>query len=150
MRALGHPRATAVSSVALVVLWLALVGSHDPQELVLGAVAAVVAVVAREVLVGCGLLEPVAKPRVLWTAGRGLLLIPRDTAALAAALLRGQRGTFALVPLPRGRDWRRHGERGVGAAAGTIAPGAYVVDIDAGQRASLVHRLPTRPEEPLL
>ena len=66
----------------------------------------------------------------------------RDFAIVTLAITRGRpKGAFREVDVPA----RTAGDRALVGLLGSIAPNAYVVDLDRERRAALVHQLvPTR------
>ena len=135
----------ALRGVLLYALWLLLVGTVKTPELVAGAVAAALGV-AGIVAARRHLPEYRLEPR--WLAS--LLPVPweivRDTVVVLARLPRRTRGRFrsaalAVPPGPRGR-----GMQALAEVRGTLAPNAYVVDVDAERGLVLLHELDARVE----
>jgi multisubunit Na+/H+ antiporter MnhE subunit len=143
------PAPRAASFAALLLLWLALVGTRDPTEVVAGLIATTIAAIATCALHAVGLQSLVVRTRSWLAFARGLARLPRDTLLVMVALVRRTRGTFQTSPLPRGRDWRRQAERGLGALAASLAPNTIVVDIDVERRHALRHELVARGDDPL-
>ena len=109
---------------ALFALYVLLVGTLKPPELVLAAVAATVgatgAVLVRRTL---------PRPRLAW---RPLLAMFPDAARLGWVLVTGARGRYEEVPLHGGAEAE---------ALGSLAPCSIVVDVDRERGVMLTHRL---------
>jgi multisubunit Na+/H+ antiporter MnhE subunit len=122
-------------------LWQLYVGQTTTQTTVAGAIAAAVAVGAGILLARLGLYRFGLGPRRL---RRGAALpweIVRDFARVTLALTRGRpAGAFREVRVPA----RTAGDRALASLFGSIAPNAYVVDVDRDRGSALVHELDPR------
>jgi multisubunit Na+/H+ antiporter MnhE subunit len=127
---------------ALVGLWQLFVGQTTTQTTVAGLVAAALATGAAVLLERLGLHRFGLDRRRL----RRIATLPwdvvRDFALVTLALTRGRpTGAFREVRVPA----RTAGDRALVGLLGSIAPNAYVVDLDRDCHAALVHELdPTR------
>jgi len=134
---------------ALFGLWLLLVDTFDPPELLAGAVAALIGTAAGAI--ACHTLGVRIELRELVRLGPLPLVAVRDTLYVTAALvehLMGRRrsGAFRQLPL---RDLpsapaAAAGSRVVQVLATSFAPSAYVVDVDTEAGILTVHVLVTR------
>jgi hypothetical protein len=108
----------------LAALYVLLVGTLSPPELVVAAVAASVgatgAVLVRRAL---------PRPRLAW---RPLLEMFPDALRLARVLVTGARGRYEEVPLDGGAEAE---------ALGSLAPCSIVVEVDRERGVLLTHRL---------
>ena len=142
---------------ALVVVWLLLVDTLDPDELVVGAFAAAVAASVAVAVHRLGYIR--FRPRLAWLREVPALCvgIVADCGLLAAALwrrvVRRERvgGTMFRVPFHHGGDNGRDGaRRALVNFAVSITPNSYVVDIDPEGDSLLVHRLVPGPLDRVL
>ena len=119
-------------------LWQLYVGQTTTQTTLAGVIAAGVAVGAGVLLSRLGLYRFRFDPRRL---GRAYALpwhVVRDFVVVTLALTRGrQKGAFREVDVPA----RTAGDRALIGLLGSIAPNAYVVDVDRERGAALVHEL---------
>jgi multisubunit Na+/H+ antiporter MnhE subunit len=144
-------------TVALFVLWLALVGAVDSLELIAGAGAAAIGAFAAEAVRERGLLGYRFRARWLLRAWRPVYRIVPDFGvlmlALARALISRRRptGAYQAIPFPAGGDDAESaGLRAFSAAVGSLAPNSVVIDIDSKRGRMLLHKLvpgsgPTKP-----
>jgi multisubunit Na+/H+ antiporter MnhE subunit len=144
--------------VALFGLWVLLVGTKDELELLAGACAAVLGVVAVEAVRSQGLLRFEFRKSWLVSALKPLARVLPDYVIVLRVLVgalrrRGRtRGAFRAVPFDAGGDTPLGaGRRAFVTAAGSIAPNALVVDVDRERNLLLVHELdPAKaPDTPL-
>jgi hypothetical protein len=128
-------RATALSCAGLLATWLALIGVHDPLEVGIGVGAAVAAaVVAATIRVRAGFPRLSRRARS-WSRVRApLARIPADLGRLAAR--HDLSGAVRTATLPRGTNWREHGERGLVGLIASLAPNAIVLDVSADGKAT--------------
>jgi len=130
----------SVRGVLLYALWLLLVGNVRTPELVAGAVAAVLGV-AGVAAARRHLPEYRLELRLLAT----LLPLPwellRDSAVVLATLPRRTQGRFRSTSLAVPAGARGRGVQALAEARGSLAPNAYVVDVDAVRRLVLLHEL---------
>jgi multisubunit Na+/H+ antiporter MnhE subunit len=133
---------------ALAVIWLLLVDTLDPQELLVGAGAASVAATVAAAVHRRGYIR-------FWPKAAWLREVPNlfrdvivDCGLLAAALWRRVarhqpvRGETIRVPFHHGGDNGRDGaRRALVNFAVSLTPNSYVVDIDPEGNSLLVHRL---------
>jgi multisubunit Na+/H+ antiporter MnhE subunit len=134
-------------------VWVALVGTKAWLELVAGACAALIGVVAIEVVTAQGLLSFRFRLRWLREAGQPLARIVPDFVLLTLALVRRRRdaGAFRAVPFDAGGDTPLGaGRRAFVTVAGSLAPNTLVVDVDLERKLLLVHEFDPRaaPEPP--
>jgi multisubunit Na+/H+ antiporter MnhE subunit len=134
-------------------LWLALVGTKAWLELVAGACAATIGLIALAVVTAQGLLGFRFHPRWLVEAGRPLARIVPDFLLLARALLERRRraGAFRAIPFDPGGDTPLGaGRRAFVTIAGSLAPNTLVVDVDRERNLLLVHEFDPKaaPEPP--
>jgi multisubunit Na+/H+ antiporter MnhE subunit len=127
--------------VVLAGAWLLYVGQHTKENAVAGAIAATIAVGFAVLVARLGLYRfgfharrPLARAALLpWH-------VLRDFGLVALALLRGRpAGGFVELELRAGSA----GDRAVAGLLASVAPNAYVVDIDPKQGRALVHELET-------
>jgi multisubunit Na+/H+ antiporter MnhE subunit len=143
--------------VALAVVWLLLVDTFQPDELLVGAGAAAIAATVGTVVQQRGYIE--FWPRAAWLLQTPYLIgdIVVDCGLLAGALWRrviGRqplRGETIRVPFHHGADTGRDGaRRALVNFAVSITPNSYVVDIDPEGDSLLVHRLVPVPLDRVL
>lgn len=135
--------------IALAALWLALDDTVAFPELMTGAAAALIGAVAAEVVHSQNLVRVRLKPRWLRFGWRPLLLLFPDTARVLLVLVRQlllrrpPRGRFRAVRFRSGYDNGAHDttRRALAKVAGSLAPNAYVVGVDAERDLMLVHEL---------
>src|SRR4051812_24008762 len=110
-------RATALSCAGLLATWLALAGIHDPLVGGAGMGAAVIAAaVAATIRVRAKFPRLPLRARS-WSRVRGpLARIPTDLWRRAAR--HPVQGAMRTATLPRGTNWRQHGERGLAGLIG--------------------------------
>jgi multisubunit Na+/H+ antiporter MnhE subunit len=130
-------------------LWLALVGTLDRNEVLLGLLAAALGATAQELVNAQDLVRFRLEPRWL----RGLWRLPgqaladtwRLTVVLWRQLLRGQAvsGSFRALPYraPPEDEARANARKALITAAVSVTPNTYVVGIEGDDRFILVHRL---------
>ena len=130
--------AIALAWALLLGLWQLYVGQTTKQTTIAGVIAATLAVGAALLVGRLGLYRFALHPR---RVGRAVALpweIVRDFALVTLALARGRPGgAFREVDVPA----RTAGVRALAGQHGSIAPNAYVVDVDRDRRAALVHEL---------
>ena len=139
--------------LALSGLWLLLVGTVDPAEVVAGAAAAAIAATTATWVLAPS--QERFRPRARWLArvGRLAWAAARDTGLIFAALWRHVvlrrpvEGRFRAVRF----EWDGHGaqamaRRALAKAAGSFAPNTYVVGIDEDDDVILVHQLVARAD----
>jgi hypothetical protein len=148
--------AWAIRWSALLLLWLALVGSASFSEAIAGSVAAALGATAVEAVRRQGAVQ--FRPRARWLRHTPVLPIRvvsdfwRVMAVLWQRLLgRRVRGRFRAIPFPvGGGDGRSTARRTLATAAGSLAANAYVVGFDARDNLVLVHELaPTGGRSPI-
>jgi multisubunit Na+/H+ antiporter MnhE subunit len=135
--------------VALAALWLALDDTVALPELITGAVAAALGAVAAEVVHSQNLVRVRVRRRWLTHAWRPIVRLFPDTVRVMAVLLRQlllrrpPRGTFRAVRFRFGYEKGAYDttRRALAKAAGSFAPNAYVVGVDAERELLLVHQL---------
>ena len=119
-------------------LWQLYVGKTTMQTTIAGVIAAGVAVGAALLLARLGLYRFGLDPRRLRGAATLPWQIVRDFVLVTRALTRGRPvGAFREVRVPA----RTAGDRALVGLLGSIAPNAYVVDVDRERSAALVHEL---------
>jgi multisubunit Na+/H+ antiporter MnhE subunit len=134
---------------ALFGFWLLLVDTFDPPELLAGATAALIGVVAG--VIACRELGVRIDPRELARLAPLPLRALRDTVTVTGALLehlvgRRQTGTFRRRPLDQAPadPATAAGSRVLQVLATSFAPNQYVVDVDAAANTVTVHVLVSR------
>ena len=133
--------AIVLAWAALLGLWQLYVGQTTKQTTIAGVVAATLAVGAGALLARLGLYRFGFDPRPLSRAYALPWHVVRDFALVALALARGRpKGAFREVDVPA----RTAGDRALAGLLGSIAPNAYVVDLDRDRGAALVHELDPR------
>jgi hypothetical protein len=147
-----------VRACLLMVLWLALTDTKNTQDLVAGAVTAVVAATIAGLVWRPGSPRTVAKTVSLLRLGPRRLLhplarLPVDTAILAAALARrlaGRResGVFRAVRYRPDPPRRSAAGRALTETWGSLTPNRFVVGTDEEEGILLVHEL-VRTDQPL-
>ena len=131
---------------ALLGLWQLYVGQTTAQTTIAGAVAAALAAGAAVLLQRLGLYRFGLDPRRLRRAAALPWHLVRDFALVTLALTRGRpKGAFREVDVPA----RTAGDRALVGLLWSIAPNAYVVDVDRDRGAALVHELDPRRSGPL-
>ena len=130
-----------LSGAMLFGLWQLYVGQTTTQTTIAGAIAAGIAVGAGLLLVRLGFYRFGLDLRRL----RGAATLPwdilRDFALVTRALARGRpAGAFREVRVPA----RTAGDRALVGLLGSIAPNAYVVDVDRDRGTALLHELDPR------
>ena len=143
-----------VAWVLLFALWMLLVATLDPQEILAGVVASATAATFSEVVRGQRIAP--FRARMAWVA-RAVALPLRVVSEFGVVmgalwrrvvLRRPVRGSFRAVPfVVGGRDPRSATRRAVITAAASLAPNRYVIDFDGGEGTVLVHELVARREE---
>ena len=119
-------------------LWQLYVGQTTTQTTIAGVIAATLATGAAVLLARLGLLRFGLDPRRLGRAAALPWEIVRDFAVVTLALARGRpTGAFREVDVPA----RTAGDRALAGLLGSIAPNAYVVDVDRDRGRALVHEL---------
>jgi multisubunit Na+/H+ antiporter MnhE subunit len=143
--------------VALLVIWILLVDTFDPEELLVGALAAAISATVAVAVHRRGYIR-------FWPRARWLLQVPYlvwdvgvDCGLLAVALWnrvvrrRPVRGETIRVPFHHGGDDGRDGaRRALVNFAVSLTPNSYVVDIDPEGDSLLVHRLVDVPLDRVL
>jgi multisubunit Na+/H+ antiporter MnhE subunit len=133
----------AVWWVMLFALYLAIISTISPTEIVVGTATVVAgaaaAIVTRRQLLAADNDERY-RPRARWA--RWLLRLPDQAVTGFVRLLR-PRGGFTEIRLPE--DERSAARRGYAALALSVTPNTYVADVDPEQGTLLVHRLGERP-----
>ena len=124
-------------------LWQLFVGQTTTQTTIAGVIAATLAVGAAVLVGRLGLYRFGLDPRRLRRAMTLPWDVVRDFALVTIALTRGRpAGAFREVRVPA----RTAGDRALVGLLESIAPNAYVVDVDRDRGAALVHELdPKRP-----
>ena len=140
--------------VFLMVLWLLLTGTLDPQETAIGALVAAVAAVSAVVISVLGIIRWKIRPawllrlpalawRIVADNWRVLSLLVRHLAGRAPV-----RGTFRALPFdPGGDDSLAATRRALITLAISISPNTYVVGIDNDDKVILCHQLLPSPKE---
>jgi hypothetical protein len=119
-------------------LWQLYVGQTTKQTTIAGVVAATLAVGAGALLARLGLYRFGFDPRLLGRAAALPWHVVRDFGLVTLALTRGRpKGAFREVDVRA----RTAGDRALVGLLGSIAPNAYVVDVDRERSAALVHEL---------
>jgi multisubunit Na+/H+ antiporter MnhE subunit len=140
---------------ALLGMWIVLAGQPDIQDLVVGSVAAVLAVGAGYLVSERGMMVPGARAADLRTLARVPWQVVAETGqvlALAARKAAGRQvapGALRTVPVDTGTDrrgWPAARREAVLTALLSAAPNTIVVDIDMGAGTALVHQLAGVPE----
>jgi len=122
-------------------LWQLYVGQTTTQTTIAGAIAATLAVGAALLLERLGLYRFGLDLRRLSRAAALPWEIVRDFALVTLALARGRPGgAFREVNVPA----RTAGDRAFAGLLGSIAPNAYVVDVDRDQGTARIHELKPR------
>ncbi|HZD74885.1 MAG TPA: Na+/H+ antiporter subunit E [Actinomycetota bacterium] len=132
-------------------LWLLFVDTLAAQELVLGAIAAAAAATAADVVRSQDLVR--FRMRARWLRGLGVLpaQVMTDSWLLAVALWRqlrrpgSVRGLFRVLPFPvEGDDAAAAARRALVTGVVSLTPNTYVVGVERGEGAMLVHQLVRR------
>ncbi|TML62352.1 MAG: hypothetical protein E6G22_08340 [Actinobacteria bacterium] len=119
-------------------LWQLYVGQTTKQTTIAGVVSAGLAVGAGALLARLGLYRFGLDPRRLGRAAALPWNVVRDFAVVTLAVTRGRPGgAFREVDVAA----RSAGDRALVGLLGSIAPNAYVVDVDRDRGAALVHEL---------
>ena len=119
-------------------LWQLYVGQTTKQTTIAGVVAATLAVGAGVLVGRLGLYRFGFDPRLLRRAATLPWDVVRDFGLVTLALTRGRpKGAFREVDVPA----RTAGDRALAGLLGSIAPNAYVVDVDRDRGRALVHEL---------
>jgi multisubunit Na+/H+ antiporter MnhE subunit len=122
-------------------LWQLYVGQTTTQTTIAGVIAATLATGAALLLARFGLFRFGLDPRRLRRAATLPWDVVRDFALVTLALTRGRPGgAFREVDVPA----RTAGDRAFAGLLESIAPNAYVVDIDRDRGTALVHELDSR------
>jgi multisubunit Na+/H+ antiporter MnhE subunit len=143
----GAALAFAGSAVVSGALWLALVDTTHFQELVAGAVVALIGA-ATAVLVRSQ-RRLVLRPRARWflAAWRPFAAYPRDLALVTMGLIRRREGRLFTIPFDaREENPREAARRVLMKTAGSFAPNTYVVGGDEERGLLLVHQLVPTPD----
>jgi multisubunit Na+/H+ antiporter MnhE subunit len=139
---------------ALLGIWIVLAGQPDTQDLVSGAVAAVLAVAAGYLISQRGKMVPGVRAADLRTLAGVPWQVVVETGqvfALAARKASGRRvapGALCTVPLdagPDARGWPAARREAVLTALLSAAPNTVVVDINMEAGTALVHQLAGAP-----
>jgi len=132
----------------LMVVWLLLVDTTDPEELATGAVAAALAATLAAAVHQRGYIR--FQPRLRWLRHTPALLwnVVVDCGLLGGALWqrvvlrRPVTGTTMRVPFEYGSDSGRDGaRRALVNFAISLTPNSYVIDIDPEAHSLLIHQL---------
>jgi multisubunit Na+/H+ antiporter MnhE subunit len=135
---------------ALLGMWILLAGASDVQDLVVGSVAAVLAVGAGYLVSERGTMVPSARAADLRALARVPWQVVAETGqvfALAARKAAGRPvppGSLCTVPVDVGTDvrgWPAARREAVLTALLSAAPNTIVVDIDMAAGTALVHQL---------
>ena len=119
-------------------LWQLYVGQTTTQTTIAGMVAAGLAVGAALLVERLGLYRFGLDPRRVRRAAALPWEIVRDFGIVTLALTRGRpKGAFREVDVPA----RTAGDRALVGLLGSIAPNAYVIDVDRDRGRALVHEL---------
>jgi multisubunit Na+/H+ antiporter MnhE subunit len=119
-------------------LWQLYVGQTTKQTTIAGAIAAGLAVGMGALLARLGLYRFGLDPRRLERIAALPWHVVRDFGVVTLALAHGRpRGAFREVDVPA----RTAGDRALVGLLGSIAPNAYVVEVDRDRSAALVHEL---------
>ena len=119
-------------------LWELYVGQTTKQTTIVGVVAAGLAVGAGALLARLGLYRFGFEPRRLRRAATLPWDVVRDFGIVTLALTRGRpKGAFREVDVPA----HTAGDRALVGLLGSIAPNAYVVDVDRDRGRALLHEL---------
>jgi multisubunit Na+/H+ antiporter MnhE subunit len=122
-------------------LWQLYVGQTTTQTTIAGAIAAAIATGAAVLLERLGLYRFGLDPRRLRRAATLPWEIVRDFARVTLALAHGRpAGAFREIRVPA----RTAGDRALAGLLGSIAPNAYVVDVDRDRGTALLHELDPR------
>jgi multisubunit Na+/H+ antiporter MnhE subunit len=142
---------------SLFVGWLLLVDTFDPQELVVGAMAAALAASVAIVVHRQGYIR--FWPRAAWLAHLPYLarMVIVDSGVLAVALWRRLvlrqpvSGSTIRVPFHHGGDNGRDGaRRALVNISVSLTPNSFVLDLDPEGDSVLVHQLVARPLDRVL
>jgi multisubunit Na+/H+ antiporter MnhE subunit len=118
--------------------WLLYVGQHTKENAVAGAAAAAIAVGFGALLARRGLFDFGFHAGRLAGAGALPWHVVRDFGIITLGLLRGRpAGRFVEHDFAAGSA----GDRALAGLLASIAPNAYVVDLDPKERRALVHEL---------
>ncbi|HZD72928.1 MAG TPA: Na+/H+ antiporter subunit E [Actinomycetota bacterium] len=137
--------------VTLFGLWLLFVDTLAAQQLILGAVAAAVAATPADVVRSQDLVR--FRMRSRWLRGLGVLpgQVMTESWLLAVALWRqlrrpgSVRGQFRVLPFPvEGDDAAAAARRALVTGVVSLVPNTYVVGVERGEGAMLVHQLVRR------
>ena len=121
--------------------WLLYVGQHTKENAVAGAIAGAIAVGFGILVARLGLYRFAFHARLLSRAATLPWYVLRDFAVVTLALLRGRpAGRFVELDVRAGSA----GDRALVGLLGSVAPNAYVVDLDADGGRALVHELDPR------
>ena len=119
-------------------LWQLYVGQTTKETTIAGAVAAALAVGAGALLARLGLYRLGLDPRWLGRAATTPWYLVRDFAVVTLALARDRpTGAFREVDFQA----RSAGDRALVGLLGSIAPNAYVVDLDRDRGTAVLHEL---------
>ena len=129
--------------ILLLFLWLLLVGAYSQEELVAGALAALVAVAVGALAGRQGLFRYSLDHRWLAKAVKLPWSLVREFALVVLALLGGRpQGAFRALGFPvGGEDALSAGRRALVGTLATISPNAYVVDFDCDRQLVLLYEL---------
>ena len=119
-------------------LWQLYVGQTTKQTTIAGVLAATIAVGAGALLARLGLYRFGLELRRLRRAATLPWDVVRDFGIVTLALTRGRpKGAFREVDVPA----RTAGDRALAGLLGSIAPNAYVIDVDRDRGRALLHEL---------
>ena len=138
----------------LFALWMLLVATVDPLEVLAGAVASALAATGFEVVRRQRIAPLRPKPAWFLRAWSLPFRVAAEFGVVMAALWRRVvlrrpvRGSFRAVPLEvGGRDARSITRRALITAGASLAPNRYVIDFDRTEGRVLVHELVARRED---
>lgn len=145
--------AWTVAWIFAATLYLLLIDITDLPELIVGAVAAVLAAIGTELARHQGIVGESLQLRWLKYLYRPLLRVPLDIwvvslAALTALVRPGQiQGRFQTVRFAEDHDdeLRARGRRALAVTLGSFAPNTFIVGIDTERQLMLAHQL--RPND---
>ena len=130
--------AIVLAWAALLGLWQLYVGQTTKQTTIAGLIAAGLATGAGALVARLGLYRFGLDPRGLRRAATLPWDVVRDFVVATLALAHGRpKGAFREVRVPA----RTAGDRALAGLLESIAPNAYVVDVDRDRGAALVHEL---------
>jgi multisubunit Na+/H+ antiporter MnhE subunit len=131
--------------VALFALWTALIDAVTSTDLAVGAACAAIGATAARLVDALGLVALRVRPRWLIGLWRPVWQVGPDCVALTVAVARrlagrSVHGALAELSFHDGPDAEARSV--MIKVAGSLAPGSYVVRIDAAEERMIVHTLP--------